>query len=132
MASSIKVNLLTARTVAQGRALEGSKHSDEYTRAAGIVELDPEDMKRLKIYTGTVVKITTAFGSINVRAVISQNAPHPGIAMIPMGPWGNHIINTDTYSVGMPSFKGIEATIDIADPGEKVLSALELMHDLNK
>lgn len=132
MASLIQVNLITARTVAQGRALEGSKHSDEYTRAAGIVELDPEDIKSLKIYTGTVVKVTTAFGSVNVRAVISQNAPHPGIAHIPMGPWGNHILTVDTYSVGMPSFKGVEATIETADPGEKVLSALELMHELKE
>ncbi|NVM29805.1 MAG: molybdopterin dinucleotide-binding protein [Candidatus Helarchaeota archaeon] len=132
MASQIKCNLITARTIPQGRALEGSKHSDEYTRAAGIVELDPEDIKKLKIYTGTVVKVTTAFGSVNVRAVISTNAPHPGLAVIPMGPWGNHILSVDIYSVGMPSFKGVEATIEQAAPGEKVLSALELMHVLNK
>ncbi|NVM53389.1 MAG: molybdopterin dinucleotide-binding protein [Candidatus Helarchaeota archaeon] len=132
MASSIQINLITARTIQQGRALEGSKHSDKYTRAAGIIELDPEDIKKLKIYTGTIVKVTTAHGSVNVRAVISQNAPHPGLASIPMGPWGNHIITTDVYSVGMPSFKGIEATIEMAAPGEKVLSALELMHELKK
>ena len=132
MSSSIQVNLITARTIAQGRAIEGSKHSDEYTRAAGIVELDPEDIKKLKIYTGTIVKVTTAHGSINVRAVISQSAPHPGMAVIPLGPWGNHILTTDIYSVGMPSFKGVEATIELAAPGEKVLSALELMHVLNK
>lgn len=130
MSNSIQVNLITARTVQQGRAIEGSKHSDEYTRAAGIVELDPEDIRKLKIYTGTIVKITTTHGSVNVRAVISQNAPHPGIALIPMGPWGNKIINTDIYSVGMPSFKGVEATIELAESGEKVLSALELMHTL--
>lgn len=130
MASSIQVNLITARTVAQGRALEGGKHGEEFTRAAGIIELDPADMKKLKIYTGTIVKVTTAFGSVNVRAVISQNAPHPGIGHIPMGPWGNHILNVDSYSIGMPSFKGVEATIEMAEPGEKVLSALELMHNL--
>ncbi|MFX1298282.1 MAG: molybdopterin dinucleotide binding domain-containing protein [Promethearchaeota archaeon] len=132
MASSIQVNLITARTVQQGRAIEGSKHSDEYTRAAGVVELDPEDIKKLKIYTGTIVKVTTAHGSVNVRAVISQSAPHPGLALIPMGPWGNKILSPDIYSVGMPSFKGVEATIELGAPGEKVLSALELMHSLKK
>ena len=130
MASQIKLNLITGRTVDQGRALEGSKHSDAYTRAAGIVELDPEDMKKLKIYTGTVVKVTTAHGSVNVRAVLSQNAPHPGLAFIPMGPWGNAILNVDTYSIGMPSFKGVPATIEPVEG--KVLSALELMHELKK
>ncbi|MHA1266185.1 MAG: molybdopterin dinucleotide binding domain-containing protein [Candidatus Helarchaeota archaeon] len=130
MASSIKCNLITGRTVQQGRALEGSKHSDEYTRAAGIVELDPEDMKKLKIYTGTVVKVTTAHGSVNVRAVISPNAPHSGLAFIPMGPWGNAVIDTDIYSVGMPSFKGVEATIEPVE--EKVPSMAELMQQLKK
>ena len=125
---SIQVNLITGRTVQQGRALEGNKHSDVYTRAAGIVELDPIDMKKLKIYTGTVVKVTTAHGSVNVRAVISTNAPHPGLAFIPMGPWGNAILDTDIYSIGMPSFKGVPATITPVQ--EKVLSALELMHVL--
>ncbi len=132
MSSSITLNLITARTVAQGRAIEGSKHSDDYTRAAGIVLLDPADIKKLKIYTGTVVKVTTAFGSVNVRAVISQDAPHPGLAMIPMGPWGNQVLNVDTYSIGMPSFKGVEATIEVIETGERVLSALELMHTLKK
>ncbi|MHA1277150.1 MAG: molybdopterin dinucleotide binding domain-containing protein [Candidatus Helarchaeota archaeon] len=128
MSSSIEVNLITGRTVPQGRALEGSKHSDEYTRAAGIVELDPEDLKKLKIYTGTVVKVTTAHGAVNVRAVLSTNAPHPGLAFIPMGPWGNALIDTDIYSVGMPSYKGVPATVTPVE--EKVLSALELMHEL--
>lgn len=132
MSSSIQVNLITARTVQQGRAIEGSKHSDEYTRAAGIIEIDPDDIKKLRIYTGTIVKVTTNHGSVNVRAVISKSAPHPGIALIPMGPWGNRILNTDVYSVGMPSFKGVKATIELAAPGEKVKSALELMHELKK
>jgi formylmethanofuran dehydrogenase subunit D len=130
MSTSLKCNLITGRTIAQGRALEGGKHSDEFTRAAGIVELDPKDMKTLRIYTGSVVKVTTAHGVVLVRAVISPDAPHPGLAFIPMGPWGNALINTDIYSVGMPSFKGLEATIEPAEG--KVLSALELMHELNK
>jgi formylmethanofuran dehydrogenase subunit D len=130
MASQLKLNLITGRTVAQGRALEGSKHSDDYVRAAGIVELDPEDMKKLKIYTGTVVKVTTPHGSVNVRAVISPNAPHKGLAFIPMGPWGNAVLTTDIYSVGMPSFKGVEAIIEPVE--EKVLSMVELMQELKK
>jgi formylmethanofuran dehydrogenase subunit D len=132
MSNSIVLNLITARTIQQGRAIEGSKHSEEYTRAAGILELDPADIKKLKIYTGTVVKVTTAHGSVNVRVIISPNAPHPGLGVIPMGPWGNKVLNADTFSVGMPSFKGVEATVEVAEPGEKVMSALELMHTLKK
>ncbi len=131
MSSVIKCNLITGRTIQQGRAIEGYKHSDEYTRAAGIVELDPDDMKKLRVYTGTVVKVTTDFGTIFVRAVISTNAPHPGVAFIPMGPWANHILNVDIYSVGMPCFKGVPATIEPVPEG-KVLTAMELMRELKK
>jgi formylmethanofuran dehydrogenase subunit D len=131
MSAELKANLISGRTIQQGRAIEGYKHTDEYTRAAGIVEIDPEDMKKLKIYTGTVVKVTTEFGSVNVRAVLSSNYPHPGLIFIPMGPWANAIINVDTSSVGMPAFKGVPAVLKPV-PEEKVLSAAELMRNLKK
>jgi len=131
MSNELKANLITGRTIQQGRAIEGFKHTDEYTRAAGIVEIDPEDMKNLKIYTGTVVKVSTNFGSVYVRAVLSSNYPHPGLIFIPMGPWANAVLNTDTYSVGMPSFKGVPAIVEPA-PEEKVLSAAELMRSLKE
>ncbi len=131
MSAELKANLISGRTIQQGRAIEGYKHTDEYTRAAGIVEIDPEDMKKLKIYTGTVVKVSTEFGSVNVRAVLSSNYPHPGLIFIPMGPWANAIINTDTSSVGMPSFKGVPSVLKPVLE-EKVLSAAELMRNLKK
>ncbi|MHA1311536.1 MAG: molybdopterin dinucleotide binding domain-containing protein [Candidatus Helarchaeota archaeon] len=121
----LKCNLITGRTIDQGRAYEGSKLSDEMTRAGAIVELDPDDMAELHIMTGSVVSIKTDFGEVIVRAIKSPNAPHKGVAFIPMGIWANQVINEDTTGIGTPSFKGISCNIEPA-PGKKVLSPQEI------
>ncbi|MBD3229376.1 MAG: molybdopterin dinucleotide-binding protein [Candidatus Lokiarchaeota archaeon] len=121
----LNVNLITGRTIDQGRAYEGSKMTDEMTRAGAIVEIDPEDMAELDILTGTVVKVKTDFGEVNVRAVKSPNAPHRGLAFIPLGLWANQVVSPDTTGIGTPSYKGLKATIE-PTPGKKVLSPKEI------
>ncbi|MHA1269645.1 MAG: molybdopterin dinucleotide binding domain-containing protein [Candidatus Helarchaeota archaeon] len=121
----ISLNLITGRTIDQGRAFEGSKLSDEMTRAGAIVELDPEDMAALGIMTGTIVVVKTEFGEIAVRAVKSTNAPHKGLAFIPMGLWANQVVNPDTTGIGTPSFKGLPCTIEAA-PDKKILGPAEI------
>ncbi|TFF89258.1 MAG: molybdopterin dinucleotide-binding protein, partial [Promethearchaeota archaeon] len=121
----LNVNLITGRTIDQGRAYEGGKMTDEMTRAGAIVELDPEDMTELEILTGTVVLVKTECGEVNVRAVKSPNAPHKGLAFIPLGLWANQVINPDTTGIGTPSYKGLNATIE-PTPGKKVLSPSEI------
>ena len=127
----LNCNLITGRTIDQGRAYEGSKLTDDLTRAAAIVELDPEDLAELNIMTGTVVTVKTEFGEIVVRAVKSPNAPHKGLAFIPMGLWANQIISPETNSIGMPSYKGIPATIE-PTPGKKVLGPITIAKSFKK
>ena len=121
----LNFNLITGRTIEQGRAYEGSKLSDEMTRAGAIVEIDPEDMTKLNIMTGDIVLVKTEFGEIAVRGVKSLNAPHKGLAFIPMGIWANQIIDPATTGTGTPSYKGIPCTIESA-PDKKILSSTEI------
>jgi len=122
----LKVSLLTGRTLSQGQGKEYGKLSEEYWKSVTVCEIDPEDMKRLKIKEGNNVKLTTSFGSTVLRAVKSMRAPHPGIVFIPYGPWANLLVNAGTHGTGMPSFKGLSAEIEPA-LGEKVLSLQGLM-----
>jgi len=122
---SIKVKLLTGRTIGQGRAYESYKLGDEMKRAGAIIELDPEDMDELNLITGDKVLVKTDYGEVVVHAVKSPNAPHKGIAFIPMGLWANQVVNFDTTGVGTPTFKGMIATIEPA-PDKKVLSPIEI------
>jgi len=123
------VTLITGRTIHQGIAIESGKDVDRYREAAGICELDPEDLDALGMTEGETVKVTTDAGSIHVTVVKSNQAPHKRIAFIPMGPWANFITSPKTHSTGMPSFRGIPAKVEPAR-GEKVLNAPELMRSL--
>ena len=126
MLETLKVILITGRTISQGTTRDGKKILKEYVESAAICELDPEDLEKLRIREGDTVRIKTSYGAVTVRAVISTQAPHPGIVFIPLGPWANEVIGPDTDGIGMPSFKSISAEIEAA-PDEKILDALALI-----
>jgi len=123
----IQVTLLSGRTLHQGTGKEVGKTSQEYFKNVAICEIDPEDMKTLSIREGTNVKISTEFGSVVVKATESKRAPHQQIVYMPYGPWVNTLIDFKTHGTGMPSFKGIPATIEPAAPAEPVLTLQELL-----
>jgi formylmethanofuran dehydrogenase subunit D len=122
----IQVSLLTGRTIDQGRGKEYGKLSDEYMSSVSICEIDPEDMNFLKVKENEVVKVTTDFGSVAVKAVKSLRGPHPSVVFIPYGPWASVLANPRTHGTGMPSLKGENAEIECA-PNERVLSLEELL-----
>ncbi|RJS84121.1 hypothetical protein CW702_02900 [Candidatus Bathyarchaeota archaeon] len=113
--AKIKVTLLTGRTIEQGKWKELGKLSSEYMENVAICEIDPEDLKLLGIKEGKNVKVTTKFGSVVVRARKSRRRSHPGSVFIPYGPWASLLVSSETNSTGMPSLKGLEATIEPTD-----------------
>jgi len=124
---SLKVILLTGRTLRQGQGKDYGKLSERYWRSVAICEIDPDDLKKMGIKENNPVKITTNYGSVVVRAIKSMRAPHPGRVFVPYGPWASIIVNPKTHGTGMPSLKGIEATIQPAAGVEKVLTLPELL-----
>jgi formylmethanofuran dehydrogenase subunit D len=124
--AKIQLNLITGRTIQQGVAIEAGKEKPSYRDAAGIIELDAGDFKKLGIYRNTHVKVTSAFGSVVVKAVDATQGPHPGLGWIPMGPWANSVVNPDTYSMGTPTYKGTPIEVEPA-PNEPVLLGIELV-----
>jgi formylmethanofuran dehydrogenase subunit D len=124
--TTIDVNLISGRTFMQGVAIEGHKHDDEYVKACGICEIDVSDLKKLRVYPGQSVRVKSAYGSVVVRAVKATQGPHPGLVFIPMGPWANQVTNPNTWSTGMPNFKGVRVTVEPA-PNEKVMNGIELV-----
>ncbi|RXE55796.1 molybdopterin dinucleotide-binding protein [Methanoculleus taiwanensis] len=123
---AITVNLITGRTIQQGVSMEGGKEKPAYTAACGIIEIDPSDFAKLGAYRNTTVRVTSEHGSVVVKAIEATQGPHPGVAYIPMGPWANQVINPNTYSTGMPTFKGTPVEITEAK-NETVLDSLELV-----
>ena len=124
---SLKVLLLTGRTLRQGQGKEYGKLSERYWKSVAICETDPTDMKKLGIKENNPIKISTEHGSVVVRAVKSLRAPHPGRVFIPYGPWASVIVSPKTHGTGMPSLKGTEATIEPVEGSEKVMTLQELL-----
>jgi formylmethanofuran dehydrogenase subunit D len=118
--------LLTGRTIYQGVGKEQGKLSDEYLNSVAICEMDPEDMSRMTIMENSNVRITTPSGSVVVKAVKSLRTPHPRILFMPYGPWASLIMASETHGTGMPSLKGVPATIEVTLK-EKILTVRELL-----
>lgn len=124
--NKLKVSLLTGRTIDQGTGKEYGKLSKEYWKSVTVCELDPYDMKELKVKENNNIKITTDFGSVVLKAAKSDRSPHPKIAFIPYGPWANSVMDAKTHGTGMPSLKGVPAEIELA-LNKKVLSLENLL-----
>jgi formylmethanofuran dehydrogenase subunit D len=126
MAKDITLNLISGRTIQQGVAIEGGKEKPLYRTACGIIEMDPSDFKKLGVWKNSNVRVTSDYGSVIVKAVETSQGPHPGVGFIPMGPWANSIVNPNTYSTGMPTFKGTPVKVEVA-MNEPILLGIELV-----
>jgi len=124
--AAINLNLITGRSIQQGVAIESGKEKPSYRTACGIIELDPSDLKRLGAWKNTNVRVTSDYGNVIVKAIGTTQGPHPGIGFIPMGPWANSIVNPNTYSTGMPTFKGTPVKVEVA-VNEPVMLGIELV-----
>lgn len=126
---SLKVLLLTGRTLRQGQGKEYGKLSERYWKSAAVCEADPEDLRKLGLKENSHVKITTEYGSVVLRVLKSLRAPHSGRVFVPYGPWASIIVNPKTHGTGMPSLKGVQASIEPAADNERVLNLPELLKE---
>lgn len=122
----LRVTLLTGRTIEQGVGKERGKASKEYMESVSVCYMDPEDLKKLGIKEKTNVLVSTNHGSVVLKALKSLRAPHIGVIYVPYGPWANAVVNPETHSIGMPSFKGIPAEVEPA-LDKPLLSMQELL-----
>ncbi|MEM2202439.1 MAG: molybdopterin dinucleotide binding domain-containing protein, partial [Candidatus Bathyarchaeia archaeon] len=93
----LKVVLLTGRTIEQGVGKELGKITREYVESVSVCYMDPGDMRKLGVKDGVNVQVSTAFGSVVVKAKKSLRAPHPGVIYIPYGPWANVVVDPETH-----------------------------------
>lgn len=126
MEKRITVNIITCRTIQQGVGMEAGKTSQKYFDACSIIQMHPEDFKRLGAWKNTNVRVTSSAGSVILKAVETREDLVPGLAHIPMGPWANRVVPAYTFSTGEPCFKGFPADIEIA-ANERILGAVEIV-----
>ncbi len=122
---SMRLTLVTGRTVSQGDAMEKGKTEEEFMKACAVVELDARDMERLGVKEGEPVRVKTSEGELVLLARRAAGEQE-GVAFVPLGPWANYLIGGGTEATGMPPFKVIEAEVTPASGG-RVLRLEELL-----
>ncbi len=102
--------LISGRTKKQAAGLHKGAGSVEHIEATSFVEISAEDMIRLGVTEGQTIKIVSSAGSVELPA---YKADLPlRLLFIPMGPAANKLVGTETFGVGMPSFKGQQVTVE--------------------
>ncbi len=96
--------LITGRTKGQAQGLHIGAGSPAHLAATSFIEICPEDMTRLGIKDGQIVRLRSDTGL--VEALARTGSLPSGLVFIPMGPTANALVGTDTFGTGMPLFKG--------------------------
>jgi formylmethanofuran dehydrogenase subunit D len=120
------LTMITGRTIDQGVGKELGKSTKEYFENAAICFIDRVDMKELGIKSGVNVQVTSKFGSVIVKAKDFPRVAHPGIIFMPCGLCANAVCVDETYSMGMPLFKGFPVEVEPA-PNGTILTLNELL-----
>jgi formylmethanofuran dehydrogenase subunit D len=122
----LRATIITGRTIDQGVGKEMGKGSQEYFDSAAICFMDKLDMMKLGLRNNAPVQVTSKFGSVIVKARKFPRGSMPGLVFIPCGLWANAICGDETFSMGMPMFKGFPVEVEPA-PNQPVLTLDELL-----
>jgi formylmethanofuran dehydrogenase subunit D len=122
----LRATLITGRTIEQGVGKELGKGTLEYYDSCAVCFFDKSDMLKLGIKNGSIVKVSSKYGSVIVKAQKYPWGTNPGMVFIPCGSWANCVTGDETFSMGMPLFKGFPVEVEPA-PNEPVLTLDELL-----
>lgn len=123
--NQLEVVLISGRTAEQGAGLEVGKTSEQYFKSVAALELSITDADELGLEDGDPVDVSTPHGSVVVITRRSEGLD-PGLAFFPYGPWANQIFGSYTGGTGMPSLRGVKATVKSAK-GRAILTLDELV-----
>ncbi|MDR0373592.1 MAG: molybdopterin dinucleotide-binding protein [Nitrososphaerota archaeon] len=126
MEQKLRATLITGRTIEQGVGKEKGKGSEEYYTSCAVCFFDKSDMLALGIKNGSIVRVTSKYGSVIVRAQKYRWGVMTGMVFMPVGSWANVICGDETFNMGMPLFRGFPVEVEPA-PDQSVLTLDELL-----
>ncbi len=113
MAKSESMILIPGRTSKQGTSLNKGKLKDEYIEVSTTVEMNLDDMTRLKLQEGDQVRLSNEIGSTVVRCKGRKPEDLPaGILFIAYGPPSSQLMGSDTAGSGMPLSKHMRVSVE--------------------
>lgn len=107
--------LIPGRTSEQGTTLNEGKYTDGYQTEIGTLQVAPEDMRRLDLKNGDLVRIWNEFGEVTVpiKASRGDELP-PGLLFISYGDKSSRLMGGETHGSGMPDSKGLDVCLEKA------------------
>ena len=105
--------LIPGRTSKQGTSLNKGKLKEEYQEVTSTLEMNLEDMKRLKLNDGDAVRLSNNVGETVVRCKGRKPEDLPaGMLFIAYGPPSCLLIDSDTAGTGMPMSKHMQVNVE--------------------
>ena len=114
--------LIPGRTSKQGCGISEGKFTEGYLRETSQLQMAPEDMQRLGIAVGDVVRLTNEAGQVEVAVIAAKKGELPsGMLFIAYGDVSSRLMGGDTHGSGMPTSKGLDVELEIVEgaaPGD--------------
>ncbi len=109
----MKMLLIPGRSSKQGTSLNQGKLKDEYIEVTSTLEMNQDDMRKLKLEDGDSVRMSNHIGETVVKCVGKKPEDLPeGTLFIPYGPPSSQLMESDTAGSGMPLSKHMEVEIE--------------------
>ncbi len=124
----LKAVMISGRTLAQGASCE-CKKSEDFFKAVSTCSLSEKDYSSLGLTDGKNVLVKNKFGQVVLSSRKDSGLPS-GLVFIPMGPWANAVVGSDTGGCGTPHYKGVEVDVEATDM--PVLTERELFKGIGR
>lgn len=105
--------LIAGRNSEQGTSINEGKLTPRYREVTSTVEMNEDDMVRMKLKPGDKVRLSTAEASVVVRCKERKAEDLPsGLLFLAYGPASSQLMEGDTAGSGMPISKNLEVLVD--------------------
>ena len=106
--------LIPGRTSKQGVGISEGKFGETYMQETTLLQVSPEDMERLGLAAGDMVRLTSEDGQVDVEVKAAKAGELPsGLLFIPYGDLSSRLMGGDTHGSGMPTSKGLDVELEI-------------------
>jgi len=105
--------LIPGRTSKQGCGISEGKFTEGYLSETHVLQVAPQDMQRLQLSEGQIVRLRSENGQIDVpiTAAKGDELP-PGLLFIAYGNLSSQLMGGETHGSGMPTSKGLDVTME--------------------
>lgn len=105
--------LIPGRTARQGTTLNEGKLSAGYLEETSTLLMNPEDMARLGLKDGDLVRLRSEQGQVEIACQATRPGElPPGLLFLAYGDRSSRLMGGDTHGTGMPSSKGIDVELE--------------------